>query len=338
MAPAAQFALMTGSRNPQVLVKLFLVVCSIFSPLAAQAQQPAHISRVVVLGLFPPPKEGIEALRRGLRDFGFEDGRNVSIEIRSADGKPERLNEAAADVARAKADIIVTSGTDATRSAQQATRTIPIVTIVGGDPVAIGFAKSLARPGGNVTGLTSAAAAIALKQLELMRELLPVASRMAVLWRVQNPAHQSTVKALEAAGRSMGIQVVAVSASAGELERAFAAVADVRADGVVMLGDSVFLHERDKILRLAAQTHTPAVYFRADFTERGGLMSFATDTNDLYRRTASYVDKILKGAKAGELPMEEPSRFELVINLKTAQALGITIPKSMLVRADRVIE
>ena len=325
-------------RPSGFLVKLFLVVCSIFASLSAQAQPPAHIPRVVVLGLFSPPKGGLEALRRGLRDFGFEDGRNLLIEIRSADGKPERLNEAAADVARANVDIIVTIGTDGTRAAQQATRTIPIVTVVGADPVAMGFAKSLARPGGNVTGLTSAAAAIALKQLQLMRELLPVASRVAILWRVQNPAHQSTVKALQAAGHSMGIQVLPVTARAGELERAFAGMAEARAEGVVVLGDSLFLHERDRIVRLAAQTHRPAVYFRTEFIEQGGLMSFATDTNDLYRRTASYVDKILKGAKAGELPIEEPSRFELVINLKTAEALGITIPKSILLRADRVIE
>jgi putative ABC transport system substrate-binding protein len=263
------------------------------TPVSNFAQHPRRLPRVVLFGLFVPVRDAVDAFHQGLRDLGLVDGQNVSVEVRSADGKPELLNEAGADLVRARVDIIVTAGTDASRAAHQATRTIPIVTAVGADPVVIGFAKTLSPPGGNVTGLTSAANEISIKQLELLHESIPNVSRVGVLWRRLNPNHEGALKALQASARSLGIELHPVPARAGELDRAFSGMAEARVHAVLVLGDALFLGERGRIVQLAAQSAIPGVYFRRDFAEMGGLFSYATDTNDLYRRAAGYVEKIM---------------------------------------------
>jgi len=309
------------------------------APRAAGAQQAGKVYRVGILSPGGVP-ERIEAFRDGLRQLGYADSQNVVIEVRDADGKADRLPGLAADLVRLKVDAIVAAGSDAVRAAQQATRTIPIVVAVGGgDLVARGLVGSLARPGGNITGLTTLSAVIIAKRLQLIKEAVPKATRVAVLWRRDNPAHQPTLKELEGAAASIGVQLQRAEArEAAELDAAFAAMTKGRAGAVLLLGDVLFESQRGRIADLAARAKLPAMYFAKLFVEAGGLMSYATDQNDLYRRAATYVDKILKGAQPADLPVEEPTKFELVINLRTAKALGLTIPPSLLLRADQVLE
>jgi putative ABC transport system substrate-binding protein len=314
----------------RVSLVVLLTLALLAAPLGAQAQQADKNPRVALLsvGLVP---ERIEAFRDGLRQLGYVERQTVAIEVRDAQGNADRLPGFAAELVRLKIDVIVAAGSDAIRAAQQATRTIPIVMAVGGgDLVASGLVTSLARPGGNITGLTT---------LQLIKEAFPKATRVAVLWRRDNPSHQSNLKGIEGAAASMGVTLQPAEArDAAELDAAFAAMTKGRAGAVLVLGDVLFESQRSRIVDLAARGGLPAMYFAKGFVQAGGLMSYATDQNDLYRRAAGYVDKILKGAKPADLPIEQPTTFELVINLKTAKALGLTIPPAVLARADEVIQ
>jgi putative tryptophan/tyrosine transport system substrate-binding protein len=338
-ADLSQFRLETSVTAPRLVAIVSLILVLLAAPLGAQAQQADKNPRVALLsvGLVP---ERIEAFRDGLRQLGYVERQTVAIEVRDAQGNADRLPGFAAELVRLKIDVIVAAGSDALRAAQQATRTIPIVMAVGGgDLVASGLVTSLARPGGNITGLTTLSAHIMAKRLQLIKEAVPKATRVAVLWRRDNPSHQSNLKGIEGAAASMGVTLQPAQArDAAELDAAFAAMTKGRAGAVLVLGDLLFESQRSRIVDLAARGGLPAMYFAKGFVQAGGLMSYATDQNDLYRRAAGYVDKILKGAKPADLPVEQPTKFELVINLKTAKRLGLTIPPSVLARADEIIE
>ena len=314
-----------------------ILTTSLFlAPLAAEAQQPpAKSSRIGLLGDVPRFLD--EAFREGLRDLGYVDGQNLVIEYRPSEWKYERLPRLAADLVRLKVDVIVTASPAATEAAKRATSTIPIVFTVSGDPVAEGFVASLARPGGNITGLATTSPELVGKQLEMLKGIAPKISRVAVL---QNPnTHRDVLQLTEGAARALGLQLHILAArTASEIEAAFATMSSLRADGILVMRDAVFRAQRAQITALAAKNRLPAVYGLREEAEAGGLMAYGASVPQLYRRAATYVDKILKGAKPADLPIEQPTKFELVINLKTAKALGLTIPQSLLGRADEVIQ
>jgi len=318
-----------------------LAVFLLAVPLAAEAQAPAKIPRIGFLSARPPTDNPyfIEAFRQGLRELGYVEGQTIAIEYRFAEGRPERLPALAAELVRLKVDVIVTGGTPAPLAAKQATSTIPIVFAVAGDPVAEGLAASLARPGGNTTGLSSISPEVVGKQLELLKEAAPKVSGVAVLQNPSNYGHPPMLRQAEDAARTLGVQLHVVQAgSPAEIDAAFAMMRSQRAGGVLVLRDPLFLAQRTQIAALAAKSRLPAVYGFREQAEAGGLMAYGASAPLMYRRAATYVDKILKGAKPGDLPIEQPIRFELVINLKTAKALGLTIPQSLLLRADEVIQ
>ena len=281
------------------------------------------------------------ALEQGLAELGYVGGRNILIVNRNAGQQVSRLPELATELVRSGVDVIVTSVNPATLAAKKATATIPIVMAVGVEPVAAGLVASLAKPGANVTGLTFDvdATQLAGKRLEILKELLPSVSRVAVLW---NPGYGPGIlrfKGTEEAGRRLGITIVSVQLAEGsDADRAFTEIRRAPADAVTVLSDPVMVARRAEITELAARYRLPAIYALRESVEDGGLISYATSLNDQWRRAARYVDKILKGAKPGDLPVEQPSKFELVINLKTAKALGLRIPPSILVRADEIIQ
>jgi len=311
------------------------------TPIAAEAQVPAKVPRIGFLASYSPTNNAhfLEAFRQGLRELGYVDGQNIAIEYRFAEGRPERLPALAAELVRLKVDVIVTGGPPAPEATKQATSTIPIVFAVTGDPVAEGLVASIARPGGNITGLASIASETVGKQLELLKEVVPKVSRVAVLQNPSNHGHPFVLRQAEGAARALGVQLHIVQArTPPEIEAAFAAMRSQRAGGVLILRDQLFLTQRTQIAALAAKSRLPAVYGNREYAEAGGLMAYGASTPHMYRRAATYVDKILKGAKPADLPVEQPMRFELVINLKTAKALGLTIPQSILIRADEVIQ
>jgi putative ABC transport system substrate-binding protein len=318
-----------------------LAVALLAVPRAAQGQTPAKVPRIgflSVLSLTDNPHD-LEAFQQGLRELGYVEGQNIAIEYRFAEGRPERLPALAAELVRLKVDVIVTAAPAAPEAAQRATNTIPIVFAVVGDPVAVGLVASVARPGGNITGLSSMAPEVVGKQLELLKEVAPKISRMAVLQNPSNQAHPPTLRQAEGAARTLGVQLHIVQAGTpAEIEAAFATMSSQRAGGVLVLRDSFFLAQRAQIAALAAKDRLPSVYGLKEQAEAGGLMAYGASTPPMYRRAATYVDKILKGAKPADLPVEQPTKFELVINLKTAKALGLTIPQSLLQRADEVIQ
>jgi putative tryptophan/tyrosine transport system substrate-binding protein len=306
------------------------------TPLAASAQQPpGKLARIGLLGDVPSFLS--EEFRQGLRELGYVEGQNVVIEHRYPEWKYERLPELAADLVRLKPDVIVAASPAATKAAQQATSTIPIVFTVSGDPVADGFVTSLARPGGNITGLATTSPELIGKQLELLKAVAPKVSRVAVL---ENPnTHRDVLRQAGAAARVLGVQLQILKAGApSEIEAAFVAMGSHRADGILVLRDAVFRAQRAQITALAAKNRLPAIYGLREEAEAGGLVAYGASVPQLYRRAATYVDKLLKGAKPSDLPVEQPTKFELVINLRTAKALGLTIPPSLLARADEVIE
>jgi ABC-type uncharacterized transport system substrate-binding protein len=307
------------------------------APLAAEAQAPTKVPRIGFLVAQPTAISGpyLEAFRQGLRELGYVEGQNIAFESRSAEGKYERLPALAADLVRMNVDVVVTSAPPAATAAKQATSTIPIVFTSAIAPDASGLVVSLARPGGNVTGLALMGREVVGKHLELLKEVAPRVSRVAIL---QNPARPG-LREVEGAARSLGLQLHVVQAStAAEIDAAFAEMRSQRPAGVLVLRDPFFFQRRTQIVALAAKSRLPAVYgFRED-AEAGGLMAYAPNILQMWRRSATYVDKILKGAKPGDLPIEQPSKFELIINLKTAKALGLPIPPSLLARADQVIE
>jgi putative ABC transport system substrate-binding protein len=317
------------------------------APFAAEAQQVAKIARIGYLatnleaGASSQPLR--EAFRQGLRDLGYVEGRNVVIEYRDAEGKLERLPALAAELVALKVDVIVAAvGTLAALAAKQATRTLPIVFIGAGEPVTSGLVTSLARPGGNVTGLSLLFPELVGKCLELLTQAVPGVTRVAVLWHPGGAGERTdkdNLKAAEAAGRALGVRLQYLEARGpADIDRAFSDMNRARAGALTVLSTPMFGSERRRLVDLAAKNRLPAVYQFREYVDAGALMSYGPNLADLVRRAATYVDKILKGTKPGDLPVEQPTKFEFVINLKTAKALGLTIPQSVLGRADQVIE
>jgi len=318
-----------------LVVNLFAV------PGAAVAQQPEKVPRIGFLAAVSHAANLVrfEAFREGLRELGYVEGKNISIEWRYAEGKPDRLPALAAELVHLKVDVIVTGGSTATRPAKEATSTIPIVMAQDTDPVGNGFVSSLARPGGNITGLATLAPELSGKQLELMKEIVPKLSRVAVLGTSTRSGNARSLKEAELAARALGVKLHYLDIlSPKDIEPAFQAAAKGRADAVLVLTSPFATSQRTTFTGLAAKNRLPAIYDRTEFVEDGGLMTYSVSSTDLFRRAATYTDKILKGAKPADLPVEQPTKFELVINLKTAKGLGLTIPQSVLGRADQVIE
>ena len=312
------------------------------APLAAEAQPTAKLYRIGVIVTATPNETGhlIKALNEGLRELGYVEGRNIVFERRFAEGRQERLPALAAELVQLKVDVLVTGSNPVIAAVKQATATIPVVMAVSRDPVGAKFIASLARPGGNITGLANdATPEIIGKNLELLKEAVPRISRVAFLWNPVPPGATTSKNAVEGAARNLGLTLQSVEVRRrNDFEGAFAAIARERADGVVVAQDPITLDSRNHIATRAARSRLPAVYGVREFAEVGGLMSYGPNIADQFRRAAFYVDRILKGAKPGELPVEQATKFELVINLKTAKALGLTIPPSLLARADQVIE
>jgi ABC-type uncharacterized transport system substrate-binding protein len=325
----------------RVRLLALLAVFLLATPLAAEAQAPGKIPRIGFLSGRSPTDSPqlLEAFRQGLRELGYVEGKTIAIEYRFAEGRPERLPALAAELVRLKVDVIVTAAPPAPLVAKQATSTIPIVFPVAGDPVAEGLVASLARPGGNITGLATMAPEVVGKQLELLKELAPKVSRVAVLQNPSNHGHPPQLRQAEGAARALGAQLHILRAgSPAEIETAFAAMRSQRVGGVLVLRDPLFRAQRAQIAALAAKSRIPAVFGFREEAEAGGLMAYGTINSQMYRRAATYVDKILKGAKPAALPVEQPTKFELIINLRTAKALGLTVPPSLLQRADEVIQ
>ena len=317
---------------------LGLVLAVLASAVGAEAEQPGKAYRIGFLGASAEAAP-LRALREGLRELGYVEDRNIAFEYRFAQEKNERLPALAAELIRSKVDVIVAHASPATRAAKQATSTIPIVMVSIGDPVGSGCVASLARPGGNVTGLSNNDAGLAAKRLELLKEALPKLSRAAVLRNPANPGTEPQFRETESAARSLAIEVQPVDVrDPKELEAAFSVMAKARAGALTVMGDPLFLSQQKRIANLALTKRLPSVFARNENVEAGGLMSYGTSLADQFRQAAVYVDKILKGAKPGDLPVEEPTRMYLVINQKTAKALGLTIPRELLRRAYQVIE
>ena len=319
-------------------------------PLAAKAQQAGKVYRIGYLSPSSPSdperlaspfgERGFAAFRQGLRELGYVEGQNIAIENRWAEGRFERLPDLAAELVGLKVDVIVSVVTQASLAAKNATRTIPIVMVAVGDPLGSGLVASLGRPGGNVTGPSSMYSDLVGKQLEVLKEIVPKLSRVAVLWNPANAAWQAQMlKATAIAAKALGLQVQLLEARGpDELDGAFAAMTRERASALLVAIDVILARHARRIADLAAKRHLPAMYGSSEHVEAGGLISYGPNIPDVFRRAATYVDKILKGANAGELPIEQPTKFDFVINMKTAKALGLTIPRSLLLRADQIIE
>src|SRR5262249_21188702 len=306
----------------------------------AAAQQPTEIPRIgFLIGSSPSTISArIEAFRQGLRELGYVDGKNIVIEWRSADGKSDRLSALVAELVRLKVDVIVTTGPTGTRVAKGANFTIPSVMTNDTDPVATAVVANLARPGGNITGLSTLSPELGGKRLEILREVVPKLSRVAVLGTSINPGFTAVLKEVELAAAALKLKFQYLDIlESKDIETAFRAAAKGRADGALALGSDVFNSQRKQLIELAAKSRLPAIYNLQVYVEAGGLMSYGVGRNDSFRRAAVYVDKILKGAKPAELPVEQPKQFEFIINLKAAKQIGLTIPPNVLARADKVI-
>ena len=307
---------------------------------AAQAQQPGKVPRIGLLSPFSPSATASwhQAFRQGLRDLGWVEGKNVSIEYRYAEGKSDRLPELAADLVRLKVNIIVAAVNTDALAAKNATRTIPIVVASAGDPVAIGLVASLARPGGNITGLSQISPELAGKRLELLKEIVPKLSRVAVIWNPQGTTSPLSWKEIQLPARELGVQLHSLEIqSPNDFAKAFEEATRARAGALAIMPDPLFARNLKRIAELAAKSRLPSIFHLEEFVESGGLVAYGVDRSDQFRRAATYVDKILKGAKPADLPVEQPTKFELVINLKAAKQIGLTIPPNVLARADRVI-
>jgi putative ABC transport system substrate-binding protein len=314
---------------------VFLVVGAV-----AQAQQPTKIFRIGFLGAASQSATSarIEAFRNRLRELGYVEGKNIVIESRWAEGKIERLPELAAELVRLKVDVIVTSSAAPTRAAKEATTTISIVMANDNDPVGSGHVASLARPGGNVTGLSTLAPELSGKQLELLKEIVPRLTRVAVLGNSTNSGNAQLLKEVELAAKAFKVQLQYLDVlDPKDIEPAFRAASKERAGAVLLLASPVLFSQRTQIAELAIKNRLPAMYPQSDYMEAGGLMYYGANTADLYRSAATYVDKILKGRTPADLPVEQPMKFEFIVNLKAAKAIGLTIPPNVLVRADKVI-
>ena len=307
---------------------------------SVEAQQQKKIPRIgLLISSSPSPVSSrVEAFRQGLRELGYVEGKDLVIEYRYAEGKPDRLPALAADLVHLKIDIIVTGGSSPTRAAKEATTTIPIVMAQDVDPVGSGFVASLARPGGNITGLSNYAPELSGKRLELLKEIVPKISRAAVLGNLTLPANAQALREVKLAAAAFGVQLQYSDVrDPKDIESAFRAARKGRAEAVLALPSAALISHRTEIANFAAKNRLPAIYYAGEFVEDGGLMGYAPHFADLSRRAATYVDKILKGANPAELPVEQPTKFELMINLKTAKQIGLTIPPNVLARADRVI-
>ena len=314
------------------------------APLSLVAQPQPKVRRIGFLATrsrstVSNPDVYYDAFVQGMRDLGYVEGKNLVIEWRFADGKYERLAGLAAELVQMKPEVIVTHGTPGPQAMRQATSTIPIVTASAGDPVASGFAVSLTRPGGNITGLSLIAIDLSPKHFELLTIMVPRLSRVAVLANPGNSSHPAILKSLQTAAQQVGIKVLPMDArTPEEIERGFAMMKRERAEAVIVAADGFFVGQRRRIAELAAKNRTPSMYAFREHVGAGGLMSYGQNLTEHYRSAATYVDKILKGAKPGDLPFEQPTRIHLAINRKTAKALGLKIPQELLLRADEVIE
>ena len=317
-----------------------LVFGTVAAPLVGAAQQATKVWRIGYLGYaYPTEARDLEAFRQRLRDLGYVEGKNLVIESRLAESSFERLPALAAELVSLKLDVITASANVPIGALTRATQTIPIVMITAGDPVGTGLVSSLAHPGGNVTGLSSRVEGLSTKWLELLTQTVPGITRVGVLMVPSAPAHPTFLREIKTAGQPTGIAVLGLEARGrDEIERAFAALTKARAQGLIVLPSPVTVTHQTQIVELAAKHRLPAMYPWLEFTESGGLMAYSTNRTEMFRRSATFVDKILRGAKPADLPIEQPTKFELVINLKTAKALGLTIPRSLLLQADRVIE
>ena len=310
-------------------------------PLASLGQQPAKVARVGFLEASTPSAIAarVEAFRQGLRDLGYVEGKNVVIEYRYAEGNFDRLPALAAELVRLNVNVIVTGGPTAIPAAKAATTAIPIVMAFDTDPVGSGFAASLAKPGGNITGLSTLAPELSAKQIELLKEIVPKLARVAVLGTASRPGSAHALREVENAAKALKVQVQFQDVVDPKgIDAAFLAARKGSADAVLVLGSPLFNANRMELTELASKSRYPVIYDRAEFVEAGGLMTYSVSLADLARRAATYVDKILKGAKPGDLPIEQPTKFDLVVNMKTAKALGIKIPNSVLAQATKVIE
>ena len=324
------------TRRRTVLIAL--AAGAFVAPLRVNAQQPGKVYRIGYLGnssRFVP----LESFRLGLRERGWIEGQNIVIEYRWAEGNMSRLPALAADLVRLKVDLIVAQSSTFVQPAKEATSTIPIVFLVHADPVGTGHVASLARPGGNITGLATLQTELVSKGLELLCATVPGAGRVGVLWNPTTPSHIPGLKAVEDTARVLRREIYPLGVgSSGKFESAFATMAHDRVVALLVLTSPLFIAERKRLAELALRHRLPTMFERRDIVEAGGLMSYGADYGDMFRRGAEFVDKILKGAKPGDLPVEQPTKFELLINLTTAKTLGIKIPQSILLRADRVIE
>ena len=320
---------------------LTLVIGLLLVPLAAYAQQPATIPRVGFIdSTSPSPGQPLlDAFRQGLHEFGYIEGRNIAIEYRSAEARPERFPDLVAELIRLKVDVLVVGAGPGAHAAQQATQTLPVVFAGVGDPVALGIVASLARPGGNITGLSYILEGFAGKWAELLKEAVPNASRLAALWNPNLPFGAIMVKDTQVAAQALGMALQAVEVrERNELENALSTIVSARADALVVMASPLFFSHRAQLVEFAAKNRIPAMFFAREFVEAGGLMAYGPNLREQFRRAATYVDKILKGAKPADLPVEQPTKFELIINLKTAQALGLTISPTLLFQADEVLQ
>jgi putative tryptophan/tyrosine transport system substrate-binding protein len=328
---------MKKAAVPSILVAVVLLAVGVIT----EAQQPTKVPRIGYLGAASRTTSParIEAFRQGLHELGYVEGKNIVIDYRWTEGKLDRLPALASELVRLKVEVIVTSGPAATRAAKEATSTIPIVMAQDNDPVGNGFVASLARPGGNITGLATLAPEIGGKRLELLKEIVPKLSRVAVLGTSTQPGSAQQLKEVERAAGALGVKLQYLDVlDPKDIEIAFREAAKGRAGAVLTLTSSILLSQRAQLAELAVKNRLPAIYAQSEFVQDGGLMTYGVNLNDLFRRAATYVDKILKGAKPADLPVEQPTKFEFIINLKTAKQIALTIPQSVLYRADKVIK
>ena len=329
--------------NSRSRIRFRFTICALLLALSVpvEAQQMGKVARVGFLGNSTAALEAnlIGPFREGLRDLGYVEGKNIVIEWRWAEGKYERFPSLIAELIASKVDLIVTAGTPASLAVKKATMSIPLVMIAVGDPVATGLVASLARPGGNITGLTSISAEMEGKRLELLREVVPKISHIAVLWNAGSPVQVIQERETRVAAEVLGMKMLSLGVrTQEEIETAFATIVRERPGALLVLADRLFLHHRARIMDFALQHRLPGVQAYVELVEAGGLMSYGPSYPGMHRRAAYFVDRILKGAKPADLPVEAPAKFELVVNLETAKQFGVTIPPNVLARADRVIK
>src|SRR5215831_38530 len=319
---------------------VLLITLALASVDVVEGQQPKKVPWIGFLSAVSPSTNSarVEAFRQGLRELGYVEGKNIVVEYRYAEGKQDRVRELADELARLKVDIVVSAGPTLTRAAKEATGTIPIVMAFDDDPVGSGFVASLARPGGNITGLSTLFPEMSGKQLELLKEIVPTLSRVAVIGNATQPGNPQALREINLTADALGVQVQYLEVRGPkDIETAFREASKEHADAVLVLSTTILYFNRRQVSELAVKSRLPTIYGRPEYVDEGGLVYYGPSYTDLYRRVAVYVDKILKGAKPADLPVEQPTKFEFIINLKAAKQIGLTIPPNVLVRADKVI-